>query len=93
LKKQELLKKIQKLLPAPNLPKIIDKIAKKQNSKQIIVKKYQKSLKMLGNWQKYNASLAKHSANYLFNIDEDVIDKALKNTEFLARAEVVKFKG
>jgi dihydrofolate synthase/folylpolyglutamate synthase len=90
--KAGIIKENTKTFTAPNLPKVISEIAKKQNTKLVVVEKYQKSLKIPGSWQQYNANLAKHSANYLFKIDENVIDKALKNTEFQARAEVVKFK-
>lgn len=77
----------------PNLPEIIEIQAKEQNTKHIIVDAYQKPLKMLGKWQQYNAGLAKNTVQYLFNIDEKIIDNALQNTLFTARAESVKYKN
>jgi dihydrofolate synthase/folylpolyglutamate synthase len=43
--KAGIIKENTKTFTAPNLPKVISEIAKKQNTKLVVVEKYQKSLK------------------------------------------------
>lgn len=90
--KAGIIKKNSIVFTPPNLPKIIEKQAQQQNSKNIVVNAYQKPLKMLGKWQQYNASLAKNCVQYLFDINEKIIDSALQKTTFIARAEIIAYK-
>ena len=78
---------------APNLPQIIFDMAQSKNAKIIKVNKYEKTLLMRGEWQKYNASLAKNAIKVITDVDDKIIDKALSITKIEARYEVINFSG
>jgi dihydrofolate synthase/folylpolyglutamate synthase len=91
--KAGIINKNSQLFIPPNLPNVVLDVANTQNTTINIIDKYQKPLKMLGDWQKYNANLAKQAAQYLFDIDEKIIDNALQNTTFTARAEIITYQN